>query len=179
MNENDNPSALKEDNMEDDIVSKTQLKKDALALKKFGLELAQLPADKVEKLPLDETTIKSILDYQKITTNLARKRQLMFVGKCLRHENESEIRQYLNEQANSHLKAKVIKQDPIQDIVDNLLETKEAAIEDLLQVHPNLERQTLRQMLRNISNAKNPSKSSQAISKLKQHLQKLISLKSN
>ena len=75
------------DELEDEIISKTQLKKDALALKKFGLELAQLPVEKVNALPIDDTTKQSILDYQKVTTNLARKRQLMFVGKCLRNED--------------------------------------------------------------------------------------------
>ena len=81
---------------EDGFVSKTQLKNQALDLKKFGLELAKLKTSIIENLPVGEVTLKSLTDYQKMTTNLARKRHLMFIGKCLRSESESAIREYLD-----------------------------------------------------------------------------------
>ena len=178
MSEFESKSEPNRDVSEEEIISKTRLKKDALALKKFGLELAQLPAEKVNKLPIDETTRQSILDYQKITTNLAKKRQLMFIGKCLRNEDEADIRHFLTEQLNSNLKAKVIKQNPIQNWVEKLLSGDTDVVEALIQEYPLLERQTLRQLLRNIGNAKGPEKNKQATEKLKHYLNDIISLKS-
>ncbi len=162
--------------LEDELISKTQLKKEALALKKFGLELAQLPVEKVNALPVDDTTKESILDYQKITTHLAKKRQLMFVGKCLRNEDEEQIRKFLSDQVNSNLKAKVVKNDPIKDWVEKLQQGNAEDVEELIQQYANLERQTLRQLIRNISNAKKAEKINQATEKLKLYLKEYTSL---
>ncbi len=176
MSDFEHKAASQGDQLEDEIISKTQLKKDALALKKFGLELAQLPVEKVNALPIDDTTKQSILDYQKITTNLARKRQLMFVGKCLRNEDERQIRNYLSEQISTNLKAKVDKADPLKDCVEKLLTGNANDVEELIQQYSNLERQTLRQLIRNISNAKKAEKLNQATEKLKSYLKENTSL---
>jgi ribosome-associated protein len=176
MSNFENKSASQGSELEDELISKTQLKKDALALKKFGLELSQLPVEKVKALPIDDTTKESILDYQKITTNLAKKRQLMFVGKCLRNEDEELIRQFLSEQANSHLKTKVVKADPLIDCIEKLLLGNPDDVEELLQQYSNLERQTFRQLIRNISNAKKAEKINQATEKLKLYLKENTSL---
>ena len=153
-----------------DFFSKTQQKNEALALKKFGLELTDLSADKLVELPISEVTLKSLLDYQKITTNLARKRHLMFIGKCLRNEDEDEIRQFLASQLKTHLKKKVEKKDPNDEIIDKLVELRDIKIDELLSENPILERQTLRQILRNINNAKNAQKKLQAINRMKNYL---------
>ncbi len=161
-----------------EIISKTQLKKDALALKKFGLELSQLSADKISQLPIEDVTKNSLLEYQKIATNLAKKRQLMFVGKCLRNEDQEKIRAFLNQQENSNLKAKVA-QDPTQEIVQQLISGGNDAVEQLLSHHPALERQTLRQLTRNVINGKQTNKTAQATKKLTDYIKSNLSMENS
>ncbi len=157
-----------------DALSKTQQKNESIALKKFGLELTDLPAKKLAELPVSEVTLNSLLDYQKITSNLARKRHLMFIGKCIRNEDEEKIRAFLETLQTSHsvapALAKSAEPNPIDTIIKELVASGEGKIESLLADNPSLERQTLRQILRNIKNAKKDIKKAQAVNKLKQYL---------
>ncbi|MBV1908888.1 MAG: DUF615 domain-containing protein [Kangiellaceae bacterium] len=163
---------------DDEFISKTRLKKDAQAIKKFGLELTQLSSEKLSQLPMSEVTLKSILDYQKITTNLARKRQLMFVGKCLRYEDEDEIRLYLSNKLNSQLKAKasVKTKDTFTVFVESLAEDSASKVEQIMQLSNSLERQTLRQLVRNLLSVKEEKKKQQAITKFKNYLSQHLTL---
>ncbi|PHS20170.1 MAG: hypothetical protein COA86_02455 [Kangiella sp.] len=182
---------------EDGFVSKTQLKNQALDLKKFGLELAKLKTSIIENLPVGEVTLKSLTDYQKMTTNLARKRHLMFIGKCLRSESESAIREYLDnkERANISTMQRQVNQEPSSkdvtiktqandsgtsselnpsnknsQFVDALLIADGEKIELILEKHQQLERQSLRQIIRNCNGAKNGKKKQTAKAKLLEYL---------
>jgi len=166
------------DKEQDDFVSKTKLKNQAQDLKKFGLELAKLKTSIVEKLPVGEVTLKSLLDYQKMTTNLARKRHLMFIGKCLRNESESAIREYLNnkEKANistmqqnaiegQNIKSEEKNVQPdlkslneMDQLIELLLVANGEKIELFLEQNQQIERQNLRQSIRNCQSAKNEKK---------------------
>ncbi len=178
------------DKEQDDFVSKTQRKNQALDLKKFGLELAKLRMSLIEKLPIGEVTLKSLVDYQKMTTNLARKRHLMFIGKCLRNENESEIREYLdnkekvnistmqqivNEDQNTEseekcAQPKLNKLNKMDQLVESLLVASGEEIEVFLGKNQQIERQNLRQSIRNIHSAKNEKKTQIAKERLIDYL---------
>lgn len=156
-----------------DALSKTQQKNESLAIKQFGLELAELPAEKLAKLPMSEVTLKSLLDYKKITTNLAKKRHIMFIGKCLRTEDEHAIRKQLDVRVVVNPQEKIeveVKKDLVDEMIDRMLEKGDASIEELVAGNPVLERQTLRQILRNIKNAKSPQKKQLATNKMKSYL---------
>ena len=155
---------------EDDFVSKTQLKNQAKELKKFGLKLTELSDEKLKSLPIDDVTLKSLLDYKIITSNLARKRHLMFIGKCLRNEDQQAIESVLSNELNSNLKQKV-QISPIDNLADSLIENTEETINEILLDKPQLERQKLRQLSRNTINAKNEQKKLQSFKKLKAYLQ--------
>lgn len=159
--------------------SKTANKNEAQAIKKFGQELLALSAEKLKQLPIQEVTLKSLLDGQKITTNLAKKRHLMFIGKCLRIEDEALIRQSISDDKSGEFKKKAIaeesKIDPMDELVAALLANENVEMEILLEKYPNIERQTLRQLLRNRKNAKVANKKQQVVLKLKQYLAECIS----
>ncbi|PCI73101.1 MAG: hypothetical protein COB38_01560 [Gammaproteobacteria bacterium] len=163
------------DKEQDDFVSKTKLKNQAQDLKKFGLELAKLKTSIVENLPVGEVTLKSLLDYQKMTTNLARKRHLMFIGKCLRSESESAIREYLDNKEKANISTMQQNANEVQDteseesrvqpklnkmdkLIESLLVANGEEIELFLGGNPQIERQNLRQSIRNCQSAKNEKK---------------------
>lgn len=181
---------FEQDKLSENFVSKTQLKNQALDLKKFGLELTKLRRGVIEKLPISEVTLKSLLDFEKMTTNLARKRHLMFIGKCLRSENELEIREYLDNKEKANISTMQLKASE-QQIVDSttsevnneLSELTEAAhfieslltadgekIELVLAKYIQLERQVFRQKIRSCNSAKDETKKKIATDKLLEYL---------
>ncbi|WP_220683249.1 DUF615 domain-containing protein, partial [Pseudomonas aeruginosa] len=66
-----------EEEEEDEIiwVSKSEIKRDAEALKKLGTELVELSAQELERVPLDEKLLASIKLAQKVQRE-ARRRQI-------------------------------------------------------------------------------------------------------
>ena len=116
---------------DDDFISKTQLKNQAQELKKFGLKLTELSDEKLKSLPIDEVTLKSLLDYKLITSNLARKRHLMFIGKCLRNEDQQAIEMVLSNELNSNLKQKV-QVSQIDKLVEALTANADETINEIL-----------------------------------------------
>ncbi len=175
---------------ENGFISKTQLKNQAQDLKKFGLELTKLRTCVLDALPVGDVTLKSLFDYQKMNSNLARKRHLMFVGKCLRNESELEIREYLNSierasvstmQQNASEKndevsnknsdsAKIEKTDEVDLFIISLMNADGEKIELFLERNTKLERQSLRQNVRNCNLAKDEKKKQLAKSKLLDYL---------
>jgi len=153
----------------EDYTSKTSIKLDAHALTKWGKELLLLPEAVLTQLPFNEVTLKSLLDYSKITSNLARKRHLMFIGKCLRKEDEDLIREKILDVENEKHAKKPKPIESINPYLKQLIDDGDAAIETILAENVNLERQKLRQLYRNQCNAKG-TKKAKAMEKLKQYL---------
>ncbi len=153
----------------EDYTSKTSIKLDAHALTKWGKELLQLPESFLIQLPINGVTLKSLLDYPKITSNLARKRHLMFIGKCLRKEDEDLIRETLLDIEDKRQTKAPKAIEPVNPHLKQLIDEGDAAIETILLENENLERQKLRQLHRNYCNAKGVTKD-KAMEKLKQYL---------
>lgn len=160
------------ENDTEEFVSKTQLKKDAKALQDFGKSLVELNEKQVEQLPLTVLTKNAILDYKKQQGNIAKKRHLAFIGKCLRKDSAQEAMAFLEEEKFSQLRA-VVPQQKVSEksLIELLCEEGESKIQAIVEANPNVERQALRQLVRNVNNAKTPNKKTACEQKLKQFLQ--------
>lgn len=156
-------------NDEENFVSKTQLKNEAKALQAFGKQLTELPATKLELLPLSDTTIFAIKDFHKQSGNIAKKRHLAFIGKCLRGEDCDAVKSVL-EQDDFGNQRKQKQQTSNDELVDELLKEGDVKVHQLLQEHLQLDRQKLRQLIRNISKAEEGPKKESAKKKLNQYL---------
>ena len=86
MNEEDDSHDL-----DPDYKSKTQLKTEMTALQELGMQLVDLPKDKLLSFPISEKLVKAIADYKKISHKSAKRRQAQFIGKVMRAENADEI----------------------------------------------------------------------------------------
>lgn len=62
------------------------------ALQDIGRALTELPAAKLKKMNLDDGLLVALLDFQKITANGAKRRQLQYIGKLMRSVDEEPIR---------------------------------------------------------------------------------------
>jgi ribosome-associated protein len=77
--------------MEDEGVSKSERKRQALRLQSLGRELTALKPQQLAALPLPEKLAQSILDYQRFTSHEARRRQLQYIGRLMRDFDTTEL----------------------------------------------------------------------------------------
>jgi ribosome-associated protein len=75
--------------------SKTQLKQQSHAMQKLGLELAELPADRLDAIAMPEALRAAIDEYRRTKSHEGRRRQLQYVGKLMRGADEAELREAL------------------------------------------------------------------------------------
>ena len=67
------------------LVSKSEIKRDAEALKKLGEKLVDLTKAKLDKIPLEDALLEAVNLAQRLQKE-ARRRQLQYIGKLLRDE---------------------------------------------------------------------------------------------
>ena len=82
--------------MEEHLKSKTQLKKEADDVQTIGVEIAQLPKQKITSLSLPDDAKEAIIFYQNIKKNSAKRRQAQYIGKILRGLDLSQVIEELN-----------------------------------------------------------------------------------
>lgn len=161
----------------DDYKSKTQLKKEMLALVKLGEQVVELGVSALKKIPLD-TEVAEAID---IARDMNRKkpsyrRQLQFIGKLLRNRDEEEvdaITQALeNLQGQQYqLKAHFHKLEVLRD---KLVDHGDDALQSLLQEYPQLDRQRLRQWIRQAKKEREQNKPPKAYREIFQYLKQEI-----
>lgn len=127
--------------------SKSQVKREMLAITELGKSLVALPFDRVKQLPLDEKIIDAIRSCQKITTlGEGRRRQTQYIGKLLRQADIGAIRQQLDQWENGS-QAATAQLHFIERWRDRIVNS-DAALTALLQEHPGLPVQQLRSLIR-------------------------------
>jgi ribosome-associated protein len=80
------------DGPDDEFVSKTQRKKMMDSLQDLGRDLVDLSKDTLKKMQLDEKLLLAILEYKRITSHSAKKRQEQYIGKLMRDIDAEPIR---------------------------------------------------------------------------------------
>lgn len=64
--------------------SKSQIKREMLALQELGEKLVKLKPEQLKKIPLDEDLLTAILQAQTIKSHGALRRQLQYIGRLMR-----------------------------------------------------------------------------------------------
>lgn len=132
---------------EEDAVSKSQLKREMLALQGLGEALVGLPDRELATIPVPEQLLEHINLAQKITHHGGKKRQLQYIGKLMRKLDVSEIQIAYKELLNGR-KTHAREFHQLEQWRDKLIEQGSTAIEELLAQYPDADRQQLRQMVR-------------------------------
>lgn len=149
MNNNQEPNLEPDFNIDpqdDDIiyVSKSEIKRDAEALKKLGVELVNLSKNEIAKIPLDEDLLYAIELAQKIKKEGYR-RQIQYIGKLLRSRDIEPITLALDKLKNRH-NQQVALFHRLEKLRDELIETGDA--ESIMGLFPSADRQQLRTLAR-------------------------------
>ncbi|WP_392559223.1 ribosome biogenesis factor YjgA [Orbus mooreae] len=166
--ENEDNNLLDED---DEIiyVSKSEIKRDAEALKKLGVELVQLSKNELEKIPLDDALSRAIELAQKIKKEGYR-RQIQYIGKLLRSRDVEPITQALDKLKNRH-NQQIALFHRIEKLRDDLISTGDA--EAILTQYPLADRQQLRNLARLAKKEQEENKPNKSAKQIFQYLKEL------
>lgn len=75
-----------------DELSKSEIKRQLQLIKALAVDLSKLNLGQIKTIPLDDATLKALLELQAITSNVAKKRQTQYLTKLLsRQENLSAV----------------------------------------------------------------------------------------
>jgi len=129
-------------------VSKSQLKRESLALQEMGEELVKLPAAKLAKIPMPDELTEAVTLARKIKARGGLKRQLQYIGKIMRGIDTDPIAKALSELKNTAGK-EAAKFHRLEQWRDRLVAEGDAALGELLDEFPAADRQHLRQLVRN------------------------------
>lgn len=169
------PPVPKDDALTDDDiiwVSKSELKRDAQALRDLGVELVKLGKNALAKIPLDEALLAEIQLAQQIKKE-GQRRQLQLIGKMLRQRDITPIEQALDKLKNRH-NQQVVAFHQLEQWREQLLDSPQTAIDQFLQQYPHADRQQLRTLIRNVQKEKTENRPPKAFRQLFQYLQQII-----
>jgi ribosome-associated protein len=127
--------------------SKSQVKREMQALRDLGKELVELPAGELAKFGLSESLLDAIVLAQN-SKREALRRQLQHIGKLLRDEDETAIRQTMD-QISQPKKDEVKAFHELEQWRDRLITGDDEVINRLVSRFPDADRQHLRQLVRN------------------------------
>ena len=71
---------------DDELPSKSELKKEMAQLQQYGLQLMALKPADLARLPLDGALLRAIEESSRITAHEARRRHAQYVGKLMRDQ---------------------------------------------------------------------------------------------
>lgn len=130
--------------------SKSARKRAGLALQQLAEALLALPQQQLAEIPLGEPLRKALAESRNVAQHEARRRQLQYLGKLMRDADADAIRAALaeREQRGRHFRR---HHEHIDGLCERLCSGGDAALTMLLADHPGLERQQLRQLVRNAS----------------------------
>lgn len=133
--------------------SKTQKKKEAEELQELGLTLNALSVHQLENIEIPEKLKIALIEGKSITSNIAGRRHRQFIGALMRDVDPAAIRLALVQARDESLgESKALKASRMW--TDKVLTNDPAEMEALLHEFPGLERQRLRQLVRNIKKEK-------------------------
>jgi ribosome-associated protein len=131
--------------------SRSQKRREALGVLELAEALVALSPAQLSRVPVPESTLPHIEETRRITSNIARKRQLAFLAKQMRKLDEDELqamRDALDEKSAAS-RTEVAALHRVEAWRDRLVDGGDAALAEFLDAHPEADRQRLRQLVRN------------------------------
>lgn len=155
--------------------TRTQQRRDALAVLALANQLLELPPSKLAKLELPEDVEREIANTRRITAHIARKRQLAFLAKIMRRHDTSVfdgVRAALGENRDRQ-RQETAAMHRLEATRDRLIADPDNAMSDLIAEYPNVDRQHLRSLVRQARIEKDGNKPPRAYREIYQLLKDL------
>jgi len=127
--------------------NKTALKREFQSLQDLAIQIIALPDEKINQFPLSENTIASIQQTERIKSKNALRRHIRYLAKQLAKEDISEIQAYFNKVEEQQTRNSTFFHQ-LESWRDRLIEQQSGIFEEVLAEYPNLDRQYLRNLIR-------------------------------
>ncbi len=147
-------SATDIDDLDEELKSKSEVKREMIKLQAFGQKLIDLSKHQRSKIPFTEDIKDALILADKIKNkHEALRRHVRHLAKILAETDLEPINQALDVMANKHQQetAKFIK---LEKMRDDVIEQGSPVIEALLSEHETMDRQKLRQLSRQAAKEK-------------------------
>jgi ribosome-associated protein len=144
--------------IDQELKSKTEIKREMHQLQDFGQKLIEMSKHQRSRLPLSEDLKYAMIVADKIRNkNEALRRHIRHIAKILLETDLAPIHQALDIMANKH-QQETAKFTRLENLRDGLIEQGSEAIEALLAEFEKMERQKLKQLVRNAAKEKKSEK---------------------
>ena len=156
--------------------SRSQNRREALEIYTLGEKLVSLTDAQLAKLPVPESLLPHIRECRRITAQIAHKRQLQYLAKQMRREDDEAldaIRDALDEKGEA-ARREVAAMHRVETWREKLLAEGDDALAQLLDEYPLADRQLLRQLVRNTLEERKRNKPPRAFRELYRALRDLI-----
>lgn len=155
--------------------SRTQQRREALAVLTLAGQLVDLQPSRLAKLELPDDVRHEIEVTRRITAHIARKRQLAFLAKVMRRHDEADfasVRAELGENREKQ-RQETAAMHRLEALRERLLADDESALSELIDQHPEIDRQHLRSLIRQARVEKDSNKPPRAYREIFQLLKDL------
>lgn len=156
--------------------SRSEQRRAALDVLALAGQLADLAPAQLARLPVPEALLPHIAEARRITAHVARKRQVAFLAKQMRREDDEAldaIRDALDEKGEA-ARREVAAMHRVETWREKLLAEGDDALAQLLDEYPLADRQLLRQLVRNTLEERKRNKPPRAFRELYRELRELL-----
>ncbi len=155
-----------EDDEEDEFrgPSKSQLKREQLELQALGKEMTKLGDEQLRKVGLPEDVFVEIVEFRRMKSFGAQRRQLQLIGKKMRDLDPKAVREAID-RATGESKAAVALHHKCERLRDAMIEDDEA-LKRFIDEHPDVDIRKLRELVRGARrerDAQKPPKNARAL----------------
>ena len=151
--------------------NKTQIKKEIRVLNELGKELISLPEGSFKKIPLSETMQKEIADGRRFSRG-ALQRQLRRIANLMQHEDLDAIQLELQRQKQPS-KQQTAEMHQLEQWRDRLIAGDEKLLTQLIDQFESIDRQHIRQLVRNATQELKQSKAPKSARSLFKYLSEI------
>ena len=156
--------------------SRSQQRREALEVLELARQLSEMTPQQVARLPVPDNLIPHIDETRRITSHVAHKRQLQFLAKQMRREDDETleaIRDALDANGTAaRVEAALLHR--AESWRERLMADGDAALAALLDEYPHADRQHLRQLARNAHDERLKNKPPHAFRELFRELRELF-----
>ncbi|HVJ61868.1 MAG TPA: ribosome biogenesis factor YjgA [Tahibacter sp.] len=158
-----------------DESSRSQRRRDALAVFDLAERLVNLTESQLAQLPLDDDLRTVVMHTRRITQHIARKREIGFLAKQLRRrEDELEPLRAALDHDRDLSRRETAELHRLEDWRDRLIEQGDDALSQLLEQFPHADRQQLRSLARQARVERNENRPPHAFRDLFRELRDLF-----
>jgi len=158
--------------------SRSQQRRDALEIFKLAESLAALSDAQLARVPLADDLRDEVQRTRGVTSHIARKRQTQFLAKQLRKLDDADLEPIRNalehDRVQAHHEAAALHR--VETWRARLIDEGDAALDELLAVHPSADRQRLRQLARNARAERDAAKPLHAFRELFRELRDMLEM---